>query len=191
MCDHGVLVRTSDAECACTACGRSFLDPPASEGFVVSEMSVSVGLRTAVDRVGSLLDATTAVRSTVTQLMVHVGGRSSNVNVLAACYYVAFRIHNLDRLEDELTSRVPGVTRRLFAKYLNKLRRQGLDVDADPRVSPVLRRMLSTPESSRRVVAARVRGAQETYENLRRVYGDTKTVPTLVRMAVKLSDPSS
>ena len=172
----------------CTRCGRVSFDPP-SEPFAVQTIEVPKSVEDAVRRVGSFLDATHHVRSTAEELVVRVGGRSSNVNLVAATLYVAFRRHNLDRLEDEITSRVPGVTRRLFAKHLNRLRRHGLDHDHDVDVGPILRRTLSTEDrtwsiSSRRLVATRVRRVQKTYDTLRRVHGDTKTVSTLVRMAL-------
>ena len=196
-CQHLHIVRTGDWESACTCCGRVFTDPPACEPFVVEETPLPEGIVDTVRRIGAGLDASESVCTTAARSVVHVGGRSCNVNLIAAALYLAFRAHHLDRLESEVIGRVPGSTRRLFSKYLTKLRRRGLDRDEtsisnDVDASTIFRRILSTNDTlDRREVTRRVRRAEAAFTKLRTMYADTKTVPVLIRMAIQNSSNSS
>ena len=186
MCDHDFL-RASDCSGVCTSCGLVRHDPPC-EDFSAGWPTVAVpkSVTDAVRRAASCLDATPAVERTAAELVVQMRGRPCNVNLAAAALYAAFRAHRLDRLEKEVVARVPDVTPRLFAKYVNKLRRVSARMDRDIEAEVVLRRLVSRRLGpvGRRELCNRVRRTETVYTRLTHLYGDTKTIPTLLRMAV-------
>lgn len=151
------------------------------------------------EKIGSLLGATRHVIDTSKTIMVRVNGKPSNVSLLAAVFYVAFRQHNLDRLEEEIFERLTaglatgrqvatGLSKSKFTKALRMLRSHDIDDAREPHVSLILRRLVATRigvlGKTRTEVACATNRAESLYTHLWKVYGDVKTMATVVQMTI-------
>jgi hypothetical protein len=125
MCTHDQLVE-SRGEIVCTRCGLVLRDDDIPAAWFRSAcdegVTVSRTMQRQVELIAYSMRLPDTVASTAGVLATTSGFRSSNVNALAACLYIAAKRHALDRLEREFLVTVPGLENRLFLKYIKLLK---------------------------------------------------------------------
>ena len=192
-CEHPSIVE-SRGDIVCTQCGLVLRDDEVPTGWasaawttmVQDQPIVSKSVSRQCSLMADALRLPECVATSAGELVTKYGYRSSNVNAVAACLFLAAKRYRLDRLEREVVVSVRGVDNRLFLKYLKSLKAQEADryvtgVETIKRMVPRIACDL-VPDQTKRAKFARA--LEETFCDLYAQHADTVTPIRILKMSI-------
>jgi transcription initiation factor TFIIIB Brf1 subunit/transcription initiation factor TFIIB len=191
ICPHKHLVNSS-VYVVCTGCGLVLDEDQIPSGWEDcahkhDQITVTSTMERQCRAIGHAFSACDTVIKTAGEMATVCGFRPSNQSGLVACFYLAFRHHQLDRFESEI-QRSNMCPPHLLSKYI-KIARRKLAGDARfqssqdtyaRRIIPRLALECTSSVSDGAKLAERV---QEQYDLLYPTMRDDMTVPGIVKLA--------